>query len=380
MSDSVATESASQIVNDRIVLAARLGPNATVLDEVLATQGQVQLAEPTVEAVSEAIRDEASLVILTEEVLTDPSLAQQLGDRLNQQPDWSDIPVIILLTECKRFGDCLALLGQTTHQRSILLLELPLKRPIFASVVETCLRNRQRQYQLRNTLYRLTESNQSLENFSFTAAHELRNPLGVATNALMLLQRTGLEAKQKKLVDMGLRTAKRMNETLQTLLDYSRITAYENDDFEVAAMAAIVEQSISELQMVIGTRQAEVRWDSLPTVWGSEQLLVRLMSNLIKNAIVHNDQDMPTVTILAEDQGDRWLIHVRDNGPGISINSQSEIFELFNRVGSSYAEGSGIGLALCRRIVEQHEGVISVTSQPGEGSDFYFDLPKGDKA
>ncbi|MBE9099309.1 sensor histidine kinase [Vacuolonema iberomarrocanum] len=379
MNDPVARENLPKVFNEHVVLAARLGPNATVLREVIETQAQVRIAEPTVEAVSEAIRVEAALVILTEEVLTDTTLAKQLGDRLNQQPDWSDIPVIILLTECKRFGDCLALLGQTTHQRSILLLELPLKRPIFSSIVSTCLQNRQRQYQLRNTLYQLTESNRALENFSYTAAHELRNPLGVVTSALMLLQKMKLDAKPKKIVDMGLRTAKRMNETVQTLLDYSRIAAHQNSDFKRVELAAIVRQSTIELQMVISARQAEVYWDQLPTVWGSEQLLVRLISNLIKNAIVHNNNDVPRVEILAEDSGDRWLIHVRDNGPGIAMAAQSEIFELFNRAGNSHAEGSGIGLALCQRIAEQHGGVISVTSQPGEGSDFHFDLPQDER-
>ena len=374
MSESISSFSAS--FTDLAILAARFGPNATALQEVLEKQVAVRTLEPTVAAVSEAIEIEAALVVLTEEVLTDTALARQLGQRLNQQPDWSDIPVIILLTECQRFGDCLTLLGQTTHQRSVLLLELPLKRPIFASVVSNCLENRRRQYKLRDTLHQLTESNQALENFSYTAAHELRNPLGLVITSLGMVAGTTLTTKQQKLVDMGLRTAERMNKTLQTLLDYSKITARSRSEFEFVDMNKIARRAKLEMQVVIESRQAEVVVKSLPIVWGKEPLLIRLLSNLINNAIVHKSEGVPIVEIGAEESSNRWIIHVRDNGPGIADENQEKVFQLFNRAGKSRAEGSGIGLALCRRVVEQHGGTIGVNSKLGEGSDFYFDLPK----
>ena len=360
---------------EKIVLAARLGSNADVLQEVLAAEAQVQVEPPTVEAVSLAIEEEASLVVLTEDMLTDNEKAQQLGDRLNQQPDWSDIPVIILLTECQRFGDCLTLLGQTTHQRSVLLLERPLKRTVFSSVIETCLRNRQRQYKLRDTLYQLRSSNQALESFSYTAAHELRNPLGIVTSSFDLLARRELAPQQQKLVEMGQRTSQKMNQTLNALLDYSKIQP-GTDHFTAVEMASVVKEAITNLQVLIQKRAADVSWiEPLPVVQGNYPLLVQLISNLIKNAVVHQEEHAAKVQILAELQRDRWLIHVKDNGIGIAADNQSKIFELFNRAGKSSAEGSGIGLALCRRIVEQHEGTIGVRSEPGEGSDFYFDLP-----
>lgn len=360
----------------QIILAVRLGANATALQEMLEEQAQIKFVAPTVEAVSEAIQIEAAMVVLTEEVLADPDLAKQLGDRLNHQPDWSDIPVVILLSECQRFGDCLTLLGQTTHQRSVLLLELPLRRAIFSSVIDTCLRNRRRQYKLRDTLYQLRSSNQALESFSYIAAHELRNPLGVLTSSFDLLAREDLSSKQQKFVEMGQRTSRKMNQTLDALLNYGKVQQ-ATDNFTAVEMDSVVKEAIASLQVLIQDCTVEIiQTESLPTVRGNYPLLIQLVSNLIKNAIVHTDSEKAKIEIWAEEKPQRWVIHIKDNGPGIALKNQAKVFELFNRAGKSRNEGSGIGLALCRRIVEQHQGSIRVESELGDGSDFYFALLK----
>ena len=106
------------------MLAARTGVNADVLKDVLAAEAEVRVEEPTVETVEKAIAQEASLIVITEEVLIDQAMASQLGNHLSNQPTWSDIPIIILLSECTRFDDCLALLWHTTYDRSVLRLVL----------------------------------------------------------------------------------------------------------------------------------------------------------------------------------------------------------------------------------------------------------------
>ena len=366
-----------------IVLSTQIGPNATALREVLEAQALICVSAPTVEAVADAIATEAALVVVTEEILADGQTAGLLSECLNNQPDWSSIPLIILMRDCRRFSDCLSLLSDTAHHRSVLLLELPLKRQVFTAMVLSCLQNRQRQYALRDTLYQLQQSNQALENFSYTAAHELRNPLWVVTGSLDLLVRSPLSDKQQQLVQMGLRTAKNMNQVLAALLDYGKLQ-FKREQFETVDMNEVVELSVAALQGLIESSQAEVNWTDLPAVYGNRQLLVQLVSNLVKNAIVHNTATVPTVTILVEeqpsnrDQPSRWLFSVRDNGPGIVPESQEKIFSMFYRAGSS-ANGSGLGLALCRRVVELHYGRIGVRSQSGGGSEFYFDLPKDNR-
>ena len=363
-----------------IVLSTYPGRNTTVLREVLEAESMVCVHAASVEAVAEAIATNAALIVVTEEIFIHQAAAKQFGQCLNDQPSWSDIPVIILMRDCQRFTDCLGLISQTAHHRSVLLLELPLKRQIFAAMVRSCLQNRQRQYALRDTLYQLQESNRTLESFSYTAAHELRNPLGVMTSGFDLLARMALDAKQQKIVDMGQRTAKSMNQMLGALLDYGKMRSQSAADFLPVDMNTVLEESVADFQQLIQGRKAEVSWSKLPAVQGSRQLLVQLVSNLVKNAIVHNEAASPKISISAEPrpatslQAARWLFLVSDNGPGIAPDNQDKIFAMFNRAGKSRAEGSGIGLALCRRVVEQHQGEIGVRSVVGEGSTFYFDL------
>jgi len=336
---------------------------------------------PELATVLEAIQShEAALVIMTEAFLTPSRDLDRFVDCLNQQPAWSDVPVIFLLKDCQQFLPCLMFLEKSRSRRNTTLLELPLKQREFLSVVQTCLYNRQRQLALRDILCRLEASNQALENYSHTVSHELRNPLGVVTNSLELLTRSELQPKQKKLAQMGLNTSKKMNRTLQTLLEYGKLNAGELIDFESVEMTDVIAQAMQGLQALVDERQARIRWQpDLPSVWGNRELLIRLLSNLIKNAIVHNNAETPRVTISAEEQPERYQFRVTDNGPGIASEDRDRIFTMFARSKHQVTEGSGIGLALCRRIVEQHRGTLSLQSELGKGSTFYFDLPKGDR-
>jgi signal transduction histidine kinase len=115
-------------------------------------------------------------------------------------------------------------------------------------------------------------------------------------------------------------------------------------------------------------------------VLGNAELLENLMSNLIKNAIVHNGAAMPVVMITSERRGDHYYFQIMDNGPGVSPEDQQKIFELFVRAGERRVEGSGLGLALCQRIVDQHGGNLDVESELNQGSTFYFDLPQVEKS
>lgn len=362
-------------VKEHIVLSASIGRNATVLRQALESQGLVCVNAPTVQAVIDAIETNASLVVITEEVLTTEKKIKDLSKCLNNQPEWSDIPVILLLKDCRRFPSCMAFLRQAEYIGSLVLLEMPLKQHEFISVVRSCLQNRQRQYVLRDTLQQLRESNQILENFSHLVAHELRNPLNGIVSSLQLLNRNNsIDAMVRKIVEIGYRSATNLDQTLQAMLNYGRLKARENLTFELVDMNLVVEQAVLNLQQIIKDSQAKVNWTQLPFVRGNQQLLIQLIGNLIKNAIVHNTASTPEINISAQLQSQRWQLFVTDNGSGISPEDREKIFALFERAGSSQAKGSGIGLALCSRIVELHQGKLDVRSQPDRGSTFYFDL------
>lgn len=358
-----------------IVITTQLSHNGAAIRHVLERQNLACIDANSMESVVAAVRAEAALIIITEEILSLDDNFDRLVDCLNEQPEWSDIPVVFLLKDCRRFPACILMLQATRHQRSITLLEMPLKRREFISVVRTCLSNRQRQFELRDTLQQLNESNRALESFSHTVAHELRNPLNVVAGSLDLLQRKPLEERDQKIVQMGLRTSRKMNQTLKTLLEFGKLESRRDLTFEPIDMNRVVEQAVAGLQTIVDVHQASVDWSNLPVVQGNAELLEHLLSNLIKNAIVHNGTAAPVVMVTCELRSDRHYFQIIDNGPGISPEDQREIFKLFVRADKQHSEGSGIGLALCQRIVEQHSGHLGVESDLGQGSTFYFDLP-----
>lgn len=369
------SNSRSHLFKEHIVLSASFGRNGTVLRQALESQGFVCVSAPTVQAVGDAIQTNAGLVVITEEVLTTEKNIRDLTKCLNNQPEWSDIPVILLLKDCRRFPSCMAFLRNKEYFGSLVLLETPIEQHEFISVVRSCLENRRQQYALRDTLHQLRESNQILENFSHMIAHELRNPLnGVVSSLHLLNQDNSIDPMGQKIAQLGYRSAQNLDRTIQAMLNYGKLKASENIAFELVDMNLVVEQAVSNLHQVIQDHRATVDWTQLPTVRGNEQLLIQLIGNLIKNAIVHNTANTTEIKISAQLQSQRWRICVTDNGSGISPENQSKIFALFERAGNNQAEGSGIGLALCSRIVELHQGQLGVRSQPNQGSTFYFDL------
>lgn len=361
-----------------ILLTTQKRANAQMMMQVLTAKGLPCIDVFELDAVIEAIQaNNVALVILTEAALGTAPDFDKFLESLGQQPPWSDVPIIFLLKDCQHFLHCRAMLRHAAYCRNITLLELPLKQQEFLSVVQTALQNRQRQFELRDTLGRLQTSNQALESFGHTVSHELRNPLGVITTSLDLLARSQLEPRQRRLVQMGLGMARKMNHTMNILLDYGKLNAEHLIEFEPVNMMTVVEQSIQSLQTIIEAHPVNINWQNLPTVWGNGELLIRLTCNLIKNAIVHHGKGKIIITITSEEQPERYQFQIIDNGPGIPPEEQEQIFAMFARSKSSNAEGKGIGLALCRRIVEQHQGTLGVQSELGQGTTFYFDLPKG---
>lgn len=380
MNSQTLSQSAQQL-EAQIVITTAVTRNASALYEVLkeGIPGRMCVVSDTMQGVYDAIAQEAAVVILTEEVIGDFQDLEKLRCCLEQQPDWSDIPVIMLLKDCHRFPSCLEILHQTEFAGSVILLEKPIKAEILLSVVRSSLRDRDRQYALRDTLDRLQESNEILESFAHTAAHELRNPLGVIKGSLgFVLARQLAPEKRKQLLTMANRTAKEMDQTLRILLNYGKLQDNATHHFTQVEMQPVLEQATTGIQDLIEERQAEVSGQNLPTVWGQQQLLVQLLRNLIKNAIVHNPNQFPRVMIYAESVGEKWRFFVQDNGEGIPREDQTKIFAMFQQ-GSKKHKGSGIGLALCRRIVEKHQGAIGVESEVGQGSRFYFDLLKAEE-
>ncbi len=224
----------------------------------------------------------------------------------------------------------------------------------------------------------LERSNAELQNFAYVASHDLQEPLRmVAGYTELLARRYGdeLDDEARQFIQFAVEGSERMQELIQGLLAYSRVQL-RGGDFEPLDVNEAVEWARANLETAIVESGATVRCEDLPVLKGDPTQLGQLFQNLIANAIKFRDDRPPRVDIEAARENGHWKFAVRDNGIGIEEEYQERIFEIFQRLHSrEQYEGSGIGLAVCRRIVERHGGRIWLESETGEGTTFLFTIP-----
>jgi PAS domain S-box-containing protein len=225
----------------------------------------------------------------------------------------------------------------------------------------------------------LTESNSALEQFAYVASHDLQEPLRTVSTYAQLLDkkyRGVLDADADRCLTFLVSAAARMSALVTNLLDYARLTT-EQDRPSSVALDEDLEAALTHLDQAIAESGASVTHDPMPTLQVDRGQMVRLFQNLVGNAIKYRKPDEPPkVHISAEQKGVEWVISVRDNGIGFDPKHASTIFEPFKRLHSAEEyPGTGVGLAICRRIVQAQRGRIWAESQPGEGATFRFTLP-----
>jgi len=224
----------------------------------------------------------------------------------------------------------------------------------------------------------LARSNQELEQFAYATSHDLQAPLRVVSSYLRLLeQRLGdaLDQDCREFLDFAVDGSQRMSHLIAELLDYSRITTRPGE-LEPTDCLTVVGDALANLHSAIEESGATVICDDLPTIHVDAAQICRLFQNLLANAIKFHNGNVPRIEISADRDADSWIFSVSDNGIGIDPKFHDRIFGIFQRLHTrEQFEGTGIGLALCRRIVERHGGTIWVESRPGAGSTFRFTIP-----
>jgi PAS domain S-box-containing protein len=225
----------------------------------------------------------------------------------------------------------------------------------------------------------LSRSNEELGQFAYIASHDLQEPLRMVASYTQLLSRryTGkLDKDADEFIAFAVDGANRMQHLIQDLLTYSRVGTKVNDLRDTSGEDAL-QQALVNLQGAIADSGALVTHDLLPAVLADETQLVQLFQNLIGNAIKYQSPGIPHVHVSAEKNGGgKWIFSVRDNGLGIDPRYFERIFGMFQRLHKrDEFDGTGIGLAICKKIVERHGGNISVASEPGKGSTFCFTIP-----
>ena len=247
----------------------------------------------------------------------------------------------------------------------------PVDPPVLVATIKAFLRARQAEDALRR-------SNDELERFAYRVAHDLAEPLRTVTAHTRLLERDlgpNLNERSAKSLEYVVSAAIRMRTFIEELLNYSHVgqTNFQSRDLDCGILLALV---IQNLDASIQSSGARIISDPLP-VLRADPSLEHVFQNLISNAIKYRRQNVPPVIhVSCESDAAMWKFSVRDNGPGIDPRHQLSIFETFQRLHGPEIPGNGIGLALCKKIVETHGGSIGVESESAQGSTFWFTLPK----
>lgn len=232
--------------------------------------------------------------------------------------------------------------------------------------------------QLARRADELRRSNEDLSQFAHAASHDLRSPLSTIVQYAQLLElRYGSQiAEGKEFLRYMTTAAKRMSKLIEDLLSYAQVSA---DNTPLSAPVDANRQlstAMENLRSAIDHSGAMITYDALPEVFVDATNLLRIFQNLIGNAIHYRSASAPRIHVTAADQNEQWLFSCKDNGIGIAPEFQTQIFEPFKRLHGTDRPGSGIGLAVCKRIIERYNGSIWVESAANQGSTFFFTLPK----
>ena len=225
----------------------------------------------------------------------------------------------------------------------------------------------------------LTRSNQELQQFAYIASHDLQSPLKTIANYLSLLESKHgdqLDADARRLIGVSTAAAERMRNLINDLLDFSRVGS--NVALRQVDLRELVDEILEEQQAEIQSTGAVVDLGALPTIMGHRTDLKQLFQNLISNALKYRRPNVaPRISIQVTDEGHHYRFAIRDNGIGIDRQYFERVFQIFQRLhGRNQYSGTGIGLATCKKVIDIYGGQIWIESTVGQGTTFYFTIPK----
>jgi light-regulated signal transduction histidine kinase (bacteriophytochrome) len=225
----------------------------------------------------------------------------------------------------------------------------------------------------------LMRSNEELQQFAYIASHDLQEPLRTVSIYAQLMARRykgQLQGDADQFIDFMVEGAERMERLIHDLLDFSRVEARGADFFVGMSCGEAFDDAVRNLHSLIQESGAVITTGELPAITGDPVQMTRLFQNLLVNSIKYRSQQVPSIQVAANRSGHDWLFSVRDNGIGIEPQYAEKVFGIFKSLDPrDKRSGSGMGLAICRKIVSRHHGRIWVESELGKGATFYFTLP-----
>lgn len=362
----------ADLLRGDILLVDDTPDNLRVLSAMLTNQGfEVRKALNGQRAIASVQADPPDLILL--DIKMPEMDGYTVCQHLKADPQTQEVPVIFIsalddaLDKVRAFA-----VGGVDY------ITKPFQEMEVLARIEHQLRIQRLQQQLIEQNHELVCSNRELEQFAYVVSHDLQQPLQSITGFVRLIQLNHEHHLDEVALDYLNRiydAGSRMQRLIQDLLAYSRVGRHDQE-LQPIDCNHVLKQVLDNLQMAIAEKQAIVSHDPLPLVMGNETQLIQLLQNLISNAIKFVPPNVtPHVKLSAQHQGNQWLFEVQDNGIGIEPQNLEQVFEIFQRTQSAKDyPGTGIGLATCKKIVENHGGRIWVNSQLHVGTTFYFTL------
>ncbi len=249
---------------------------------------------------------------------------------------------------------------------------------ILAKNVVNLLELRKAKQEQKQLIERLSDSNNELEQFAYIASHDLQEPLRVISSYVQLISRRykgKLDTKADQFIEYTVDGCSRMEALIDGLLKFSRVGTNKSDK-KWHGCHDILKNVTNDLKVRVTESNAKISWSELPEIFADKAQIGIVFQNLIKNGIKYNKNEIPTIKIKCKQSDNLWEFIVQDNGIGIEESYHQSIFKLFKRLHSnSDYSGTGIGLSICKKIIEHHGGSIKVKSKKNDGSKFIFTLP-----
>jgi len=250
----------------------------------------------------------------------------------------------------------------------------------FTGIVRDISERKRAEAELKETAAELARSNIDLQQFAYVASHDLQEPLRAVAGCVQILQKRyegQLDARANELIGHAVDGVRRMQTLINDLLAYSRVGT-RGKDFETTDCNAVLRIALANLSASVTESRALITHDDLPTLRADSAQLSQIFQNLLSNAIKFRGEERPEIKVGVQRRNGEWVFSVRDNGIGMQPEYFDRIFVIFQRLHTrNEYPGTGIGLAICKKIVERHGGRMWVESEPGKGSAFFFTIPAG---
>ncbi len=378
-----------------VAILTPTGADASNARDVLSTTGITSVICSDVNEMIGLMEKGCGGVLVAEEAVN-KAAAERMNAILSAQKPWSDLPIILVTTGGNAGGAASVAVRLIGAQWNLNLLERPLRATTLIAALQTALRSRKRQYEIRGLLLerqilletmekrveertaKLKLSLEELEAFSYSVSHDLRAPLRALdgyAQALLEDCSQSLSSDAQEYARQISKAAKRMDQLTHDILTYAKISR--------SAKSADLVDLDSVLVDVIGQYPSITPWQSYITVCsplgkvhGNRSALVQCFSNLLENALKFTAPDeKPAITVASHNIGPYLRVSVRDNGIGIDPKHHQRIFAMFERVHRQEFSGTGIGLSIVKKAIERMDGTIGVFSEIGKGSTFWIQLP-----